>query len=237
MTAASVGLFRDIMENATEQTVSIALQVPGGEPYARYVFKSAHLGEIDHGAAGQAGDRTLETITFGYDRAASPEPELSPDVPDPGLLPANPDGRVPIGTVELTPVNPALPVIGPFPIHGSSWRVLRPIDPDTGAVLGSPSGPRAFKFQKALDRNSSALAQAGVQNRLYTARIEINPFGGAGPDYVYELGNASVSSFAHSLSGRRDGEAVLESLELSFAQITQTRDQATYQWDFAAGPS
>jgi type VI protein secretion system component Hcp len=131
-------------------------------------------------------------------------------------------------------VNPAFPVIGPFPIYGSKWRVVRPIDPDTGAVLGAPNGPRIFKVQKAVDGNSSALAQAGVQNRLYTARIEIQSFGSVGPNYVYELGNASVISFAHSHAGRRDGEAVLEALELNFGQIRQTRDPATYQWDFTA---
>lgn len=233
---ASVGLFRDLMENATEQTVSIDLHVPGGEPYAHYVFKSAHLGEIDHDATGQSGDPTLETIAFGYDRAASPAPELNPDVPDANLLPTGPDGRVQVGTLELTPLNPALPVIGPVPIYGSNWRVLRPIDPDTGAVLGAANGPRTFKVQKALDGNSSALAQGGVQNRLYTARIEIESFGGVGPNYVYELGNSSVISFAHSHSGRRDGEAVLESLELNFGQIRQTRDPATYEWDFTAVP-
>jgi type VI protein secretion system component Hcp len=142
-----------------------------------------------------------------------------------------------VGTLELTPVNPAFPVLGPFPIYGSNWRVLRPIDPDTGAVLGAANGPRVFKVQKALDENSNALVQGGVQNRLYTARIEIHSFGNVGPNFVYELGNVSVFSFVHSHSGRRDGEAVLESLELSFGQIRQTRDPATYEWDFAAPPA
>ena len=233
---ASVGLFRDVLENATEQTVSVDMHVPGGQPYANYVFKSAHLGEIDHDASGQKGDPTLETITFGYDRAASPEPELNPVVPDANLLPGDPDGRVQIGTLELTPVSPGPPVLGPFPIYGSNWRVLRPIDPDTGVVLGNVNGPRTFKVQKALDANSTALAQAGVQNRLYTALIDLDSFDGLGPHYVYELGHASLIGFAHSHSGRRAGEAVLESLEFTFGQIRQTRSDATYEWDFTVVP-
>jgi type VI protein secretion system component Hcp len=234
---ASVLLWRDLMQNATHQTVSIDLHLPEAKPYARYLFKSASLGEIDHDISGQPGDAPLETITFGYDRGASPAPEENPDVPGVELLPTSPDGRVQVGTVEMTPVNPALPVIGPFPIYGSNWRVIRPIDPDTGAALGSVQGPRTFKVQKALDGNSNAILQAGVQNRQYAVRVEIQSFGGVGPNYVYDLGHASVISFAHSAAGRRSDDAVLESLEFNFTQITQTREPATYEWDFGSPPA
>src|SRR4051794_6938583 len=151
---ASVTLVSDLSVNEVESTVTIRLkQSDASAPYATYNLPGSVLVKLEHTASGTPGGEPLEKLTLHFN-SGTPAPEESPSVPGDPSPPLLPDGRAQVGTLTLTSTRYGS--IGPVPIYGTNWGVIRPVNPDTD-VPGGMQGPLLLDLDKAVGPESAAL--------------------------------------------------------------------------------